>query len=86
MPSALAAVHNGAPPDIVLLDIVLPGQPGKDGFDVLTFIRRQLAWSRVPVVMVTSEVSDDQVMKGLKAWLAPTVTCSSRSSGNRCTA
>lgn len=67
VPSALAAVHNGAPPDIVLLDIVLPGQPGKDGFDVLTFIRRQLAWSRVPVVMVTSEVSDDQVMKGLKA-------------------
>lgn len=67
VPQALAAIHNGAPPDIVLLDIVLPGQPGKDGFDVLAFIRRQHAWAKVPVIMVTSEVSDDQVMKGLKA-------------------
>jgi CheY-like chemotaxis protein len=67
VPQALAAIHNGAPPDIVLLDIVLPGQPGKDGFDVLAYIRRMHTWSRVPVIMVTSEVSDDQVMKGLKA-------------------
>lgn len=67
LPAAMAAVQSGAPPDIVLLDIVLPGQPGKDGFDVLGQIRRQRAWARVPVIMVTSEVSDDQVMKGLKA-------------------
>jgi CheY-like chemotaxis protein len=67
VPQALAAIHKGAPPAMVLLDIVLPGQPGKDGFDVLAYIRRQQAWSRVPVIMVTSEVSDDQVMKGLKA-------------------
>ena len=67
VPSALAAINIGLPPDIVLLDIVLPGQEGKDGFDVLAYIRRQPAWSKVPVIMVTSEVSDDQVMKGLKA-------------------
>lgn len=67
MPAALAAVQTGAPPGIVLLDIGLPGMPGKDGFDILSFIRRNDAWSKVPVVMVTAEVSDDQVMKGLKA-------------------
>ncbi len=67
VPQALSAIHHGEPPDIVLLDIVLPGQEGKDGFDVLAYIRRQPGWSRVPVIMVTSEVSDDQVMKGLKA-------------------
>ena len=67
VPAALAAVQNGAPADLVLLDIGLPGMPGKDGFDILSFIRRKDNWSRVPVVMVTSEVSDDQVMKGLKA-------------------
>jgi CheY-like chemotaxis protein len=67
VPNALAAIHNGTPPDIVLLDIVLPGAPGKDGFDILAFIRRQPSWAKVPVIMVTSEVSDDQVMKGLKA-------------------
>lgn len=67
VPQALAAIQNGAPPDVVLLDIVLPGMPGKDGFDILAFIRRKSEWAKVPVVMVTSEVSDDQVMKGLKA-------------------
>lgn len=68
LPKALAAIGAGGQlPDIVLLDIILPGQPGKDGFDVLAFIRSHAQWSKVPVVMVTSEVSDDQVMKGLKA-------------------
>lgn len=67
VPMALAAVQSGQPPDVVLLDIVLPGMAGKDGFDILSFIRRKEAWAKVPVVMVTSEVSDDQVMKGLKS-------------------
>lgn len=68
VPQALAAIRTGGQlPSIVLLDIVLPGQPGKDGFDVLSYIRRNEEWSKVPVVMVTSEVSDDQVMRGLKA-------------------
>ncbi|MES2898536.1 MAG: response regulator transcription factor [Pseudomonadota bacterium] len=64
---ALQAVQANTPPTLVLLDVVLPGMPGKDGFDVLSFIRRKPEWAKVPVVMVTSEVSDDQVMKGLKA-------------------
>ena len=67
VPKALAAILAGAVPDVVLLEIVLPGMAGKDGFDVLAFIRRKPEWVKVPVVMVTSEVSDDQVMKGLKA-------------------
>jgi CheY-like chemotaxis protein len=67
MHSALAAIQNGNAPDLVLLDIVLPGMPGKDGFDLLGFIRRERAWTSARVIMVTSQVSDDQVMKGLKA-------------------
>ena len=67
VPQALAAIQAGSAPDLVLLDIVLPGMAGKDGFDVLAFIRRKAEWAKVPVVMATSEVSDDQVMKGLKA-------------------
>jgi CheY-like chemotaxis protein len=63
---ALQHISLGTVPDLVLLDIVLPGMPGKDGFDVLAFIHRQPDWKHVPVVMVTSQVSDDQVMKGLK--------------------
>ena len=67
IPAAMAAIRTGATPDIVLLDIGLPGMPGKDGFDILGYIRRNQTWSKVPVIMVTAEVSDDQVMKGLKA-------------------
>ncbi|WP_426208666.1 response regulator [Massilia sp. TWP1-3-3] len=67
VPAALAIVNDGAPPDLVLLDIGLPGMPGQDGFDILGVIRRKEEWARVPVVMVTAEVSDQQVMKGLKA-------------------
>jgi DNA-binding response OmpR family regulator len=68
VPAALAAVRSGVQmPAIVLLDIGLPGAPGKDGFDILSYIRRNEEWSKVPVVMVTAEASDDQVMKGLKA-------------------
>ncbi|MDM5177969.1 response regulator [Massilia sp. DJPM01] len=66
MNDALAVVQTSMAPDLVLLDIVLPGLPGKDGFDLLAAIRRNAGWSKAPVVMVTSEVSDDQVMKGLK--------------------
>ncbi len=67
MQAALLAIQRGTPTDLVLLDVVLPGQPGRDGFDLLSFIRRKPEWAKVPVVMVTSAVSDDQVMKGLKA-------------------
>jgi CheY-like chemotaxis protein len=63
---ALLYIAQSGPPDLVLLDVVLPGMPGKDGFDVLAFIHRREGWSKVPVVMVTSQVSDDQVMRGLK--------------------
>lgn len=67
MRDAMALVQNGKSPDVVLLDVVLPGMPGKDGFDLLAAMRRERAWSRARVVMVTSQVSDDQVMKGLRA-------------------
>ena len=67
MSDAIGAIQGGSVPHLVLLDIVLPGLTGKDGFDLLTIIRRKEAWSKVPVVMVTSQVSDDQVMQGLRA-------------------
>lgn len=66
IPTALKLVKTGLLPSVVLLDINLPGIPGKDGFDLLAYIRRAPGWAKVPVVMVTSEVSDTQVMKGLK--------------------
>ena len=67
MQQAETAIQNGPVPALVLLDIVLPGLEGKDGFDLLGTLRRKKDWKDVPVVMVTSQVSDEQVMQGLKA-------------------
>jgi two-component system, OmpR family, KDP operon response regulator KdpE len=56
---ALSAVE-GEPPDIVLLDI---GLPGMDGFEVLTELRR---FSDVPVVMLTARDDAMDKVKGLE--------------------
>lgn len=65
--SALAALQGDTVPDLVLLDIVLPGPPDADGFHVLEHIRRSNRLSEIPVIMVTSQISDEHVMRGLKA-------------------
>lgn len=67
IPDAMAALVNGAAPDLVLLDVVLPGMAGKDGFHVLHHIRHSDSLRHVPVIMVTSKVTDEYVMRGLKA-------------------
>lgn len=41
----------GPPPDVVLLDYLLPGM---DGLAVLREMRRHDGWRRVPVVMMTA--------------------------------
>ncbi|MBM3485376.1 MAG: PleD family two-component system response regulator [Alphaproteobacteria bacterium] len=62
-PTALALVAERSP-DIVLLDVMMPGM---DGFDVCRRIKADPATAHVPVVMVTalSEVSDR--VQGLEA-------------------
>jgi DNA-binding response OmpR family regulator len=53
--------------DLVLLDVVLPGAAGKDGFHILERIRKTPQLQHLPVIMVTSQVSDEHVLRGLKA-------------------
>lgn len=53
-PSAAMAILRGDTPEIVFLDI---NMPGVDGFEVLGYLRREPRLSKVPVVIVTS---DDQ--------------------------
>jgi two-component system response regulator BaeR len=55
---ALEAILS-APPDLVLLDVMLPG---RDGISVLELVRRQ---SRVPVVMLTARVEEVDRLLGL---------------------
>ncbi len=57
-PSGLAMAEKEGP-DLIILDIMLPGM---DGFDVLQKIRE---FSSVPVIMLTAKDQDVDVVKGL---------------------
>lgn len=59
---ALKQLQGTNLPDVVILDIVLPGI---DGFETLRAIRSKQETASLPVVMVTSRVSDEDVMEGL---------------------
>jgi DNA-binding response OmpR family regulator len=48
-------------PDLVLLDIVLPG---KDGYEILAEIRQKPQYAKLPVVMLTSRDSLFDRLKG----------------------
>ena len=58
--------HNdkSRPPDLVLLDLQLPGL---SGFDVLRLIRSVPALRRTPVVILSCSKNDDDVRKAIEA-------------------
>lgn len=60
---ALAELNKSEAPDLVLLDVMLPDH---DGFDILASIRSNRRLAQLPVIMVTSLVGSEHVMKGLK--------------------
>ncbi|MGM0914570.1 MAG: response regulator transcription factor [Pseudomonadota bacterium] len=59
--SALARVEEG-PPDLVLLDISLPGI---SGFDVLERLRGDPTHARLPIIMLTAHGREVEREKGL---------------------
>jgi DNA-binding response OmpR family regulator len=59
--AGMAAMRNGHPPDVVLLDLMLPDV---DGFDVCREMRRE---SDVPVIIVSARVDSHDVVAGLEA-------------------
>ena len=58
---AALACFSAGPPDVVLIDVMLPGL---DGFEVCRLIRRS---SDVPIVMVTARAGTHDVVAGLEA-------------------
>lgn len=62
-PSALAAMEREAP-DIVLLDVMMPGMTG---FEVCRRIKSDPRWTHIPVIMVTAlDLTEDRV-EGLES-------------------
>ena len=59
--SGAFAIFSATKPDLVLLDVMLPG---KDGVEVCKEIR---AISGVPVIMLTAKTDDEDVVAGLEA-------------------
>ena len=59
--AALAAIAQ-EPPDLILLDVMIPG---RDGFAVCQAIRGNPAWRDIRIIMLTAKGGEIQREKGL---------------------
>ena len=58
----VAALRTSPLPDVILLDVFLPGT---DGFDILARVRQHPALRSIPVIMLTAQSSRKDVLRGL---------------------
>jgi DNA-binding response OmpR family regulator len=61
-PSALRSLEERRP-DLVLLDIMMPGM---DGFEVLRRMRADPRSANVPVIFLTAKTADEDVLAGYR--------------------
>jgi diguanylate cyclase (GGDEF)-like protein/PAS domain S-box-containing protein len=62
-PEALAAVAQN-PPDLILLDVMMPGM---DGYQVASLLKANAASSSIPIIMVTAQIDRLARLAGLDA-------------------
>ncbi len=60
---ALAICQSNDPPDLVLLDIMMPGM---DGFEVARLMREHPTSETIPVIFVTAMTDEEARLKGLE--------------------
>lgn len=68
---ALAICHSDTPPDLVLLDVMMPGM---DGFEVAQHLREHPSSEHIPVIFVTAMVGDEARLKGMELGAVDFVT------------
>jgi CheY-like chemotaxis protein len=56
------AVRESPVPDLILLDVMLPDA---DGFEILDRVRQHPVLQRVPVIMITTRATREDVLRGL---------------------
>lgn len=57
-------IENSAPPSLAVLDVMLPYV---DGFQLVSEIRAQPKWTRVPVLMLTAKSQESDIIRALDA-------------------
>ena len=60
---ALEICQSDNPPDLVLLDIMMPGM---DGFEVIRLMREHPSSETIPVIFVTAMTGEDNRLKGME--------------------
>ncbi len=68
---ALAICQSDTPPDLVLLDIMMPGM---DGFEVARSLRGHPSSEHIPVIFVTAMTGEDARLKGMELGAVDFVT------------
>ena len=68
---ALKAAHTEPRPDLILLDVMMPGM---DGYDVLKRLRADAATADIPIIFVTALDADEDEEHGLQLGGADYVT------------
>ena len=61
--AAIAEIENGAPADLVLLDLMLPYA---SGFQVLRKLRGNGRWMHVPVIVVSAKVLEQDITQAFE--------------------
>lgn len=62
-PAAAKTLLAGQRPDMMVLDI---NMPGVTGLDLLEFLRLRKEWKNLPVIMLSSEAADSMVDKAME--------------------
>lgn len=57
-------IENNSPPDVVLLDVMLPFF---DGFALVAILRAQPAWKTTPIIMLTAKTQERDIIRALDA-------------------
>jgi len=60
---ALEKLASTSPPDLTLMDIMLPYH---DGLELIERLRAQPGWERVPVLMLTAKAREGDIVRALE--------------------
>lgn len=61
---AAEMIDSEVPPALILLDVMLPFV---DGFELIRQIRRNGAWEKVPIIMLTAKTREEDIVRALES-------------------